>query len=375
MLKYGMVGGSMSAFIGEVHRKAINFDPRAKLVAGCFSSDIEKNKEVQEVYEIDRIYNTYEEMASAEGARPDGIDFVSIVTPNSTHYVIAKNFLLNGISVVCEKPLCFTVEQALELESLATKNNLVFAVTYTYTGYTLARVMKEMIGNGKIGNVIAVNAEYVQDWLLDELSDPGAGQNLSVWRKDPNLSGVSNCVGDIGTHIESFVHYVTGLKIKRLLATTNTYGQQLDLNANIIVEYENGANGAYWCSQVAAGRLNDLYVRIYGDSGSLEWRQEEPDLLRYTPKGEAPRMIARGTSYIEELSANEKRVPSGHPEGLFVAFANIYRDVISDILARKAGTTFDKECSYPTVSDGVNGVKFVHAVIASANNNSSWQEI
>ncbi|ONI46402.1 oxidoreductase [Candidatus Epulonipiscioides gigas] len=370
MLTYGMVGGSMSAFIGEVHRKAINFDPRAKLVSGCFSNTEQKNKEVQKVYNIERIYNDYKTMAKSEN-----IDFVVIVTPNSTHYEIAKEFLLNGINVVCEKPLCFTVEQAIELELLSKKNNLIFAVTYTYTGYTMSRVMKEMISDGKIGEIISVNAEYAQDWLLDELSATNSAQNLSVWRKDPNLSGISNCVGDIGTHIENYIHYVTGLKIKRLLATTNTYGQQLDLNANIIVEYDNGATGAYWCSQVAAGRLNGLVIRIYGELGSLEWEQEKPDTLRFTPKDDAPRLIGRGTSYIKEESGNETRIPFGHPEGLFVAFANIYRDIISAIIAKKDGKVFDKHCSFPTVSDGVNGVKFVNAVIKSANNNSTWQEL
>ncbi|ONI47223.1 oxidoreductase [Candidatus Epulonipiscioides saccharophilum] len=375
MLTYGMVGGSMSGFIGEVHRKAINFDPRAKMVAGCFSTDAIKNKQVQEVYSVDRIYSNYAEMAQAEGERPDGIDFVVIVTPNSTHYDIAKHFLLNGINVVCEKPLCFSIEQAEDLERIVKEKNLVFAVTYTYTGYTLTRVMKDMIAEGKIGNILSVNAEYIQDWLLDEVTSPGSANNLSVWRKDPKLSGISNCVGDIGSHIENYIHYVTGLKIKRLLATTNTFGQKLDLNANIIVEYDNGANGAYWCSQVASGRLNDLYVRIYGDLGSLEWRQEQPDVLKYTPKGQATEVISRGTSYIKENSASEARVPSGHPEGLFVAFANIYRDVISDIIARKNNEPFNKFCSYPSITDGLNGVKFIHAVIDSAKNNSGWQEI
>ncbi|HOQ62437.1 MAG TPA: Gfo/Idh/MocA family oxidoreductase, partial [Clostridia bacterium] len=198
---------------------------------------------------------------------------------------IAKAFLENGIHVMCEKPLCFTVAQAEELRDLAKRNRLLFGVNYSYTGYALAKVMREMVQEGKIGKVINVNAEYPQEWLLDDLHPvPGQELKLSVWRKDPAVAGISNCVGDIGSHIENFVHYVTGLRIKRLLAVTNHFGQPLDLNANILVEYENGANGAYWCSQVAAGTLNALAVRIYGDEGSLEWKQEDPDNVRYTPR-------------------------------------------------------------------------------------------
>ena len=247
-LRYGMVGGSLSAFIGEVHRKAIAFDPRTKLVCGCFSNVPAENEETASAYAVapERTYSDYKQMAQAEAAREDGIDFVTICTPNVLHYEIAKEFLLAGINVVCEKPLCFEVDQAMELEALAKERNLLFAVTYTYPGYTMSCVVRDMIAQGKIGKIDAVNAEYVQDWLINELEpQEGVQENLSVWRKDPKFSGVSNCVGDIGTHIECFVHYVTGLKIKRLAATTNKYGHALDLNANILVEYENGANGAY----------------------------------------------------------------------------------------------------------------------------------
>ena len=217
-IRYGMVGGHMNAFIGEVHRKAIAFDPRAQLVAGCFSTNAEKNRETGETYSLDmsRVYPSYEAMAEAESRRPDGIDFVSITTPNNTHYDVAKCFLQHGIHVVCEKPLCFTVEQAQELVALAKEKNLVFGVTYTYSGYTMMKVAREMIAEGKIGKIAAVNAEYVQEWLIDELGVPGEGTTkLSVWRADPAVSGISNCVGDIGTHIENSVHYLTGLHIKR----------------------------------------------------------------------------------------------------------------------------------------------------------------
>lgn len=376
-IRYGMVGGSMKAFIGDVHRKAINFDPRVELVAGCFSTREALNKETGEVYGIDpeRVYADYAAMAKAEAAREDGIDFVSIVTPNAQHYPVAKAFLEAGINVVCEKPLCFTVEQAEDLKKTAAEKGLLFGVTHGYTGYTMSKVMREMIANGKIGKIVSVNAEYAQDWLLDELDPDNAGElNMAVWRTDPKFTGASNCVGDIGTHIENYVGYITGLKIKRLLATTDTYGKALDLNANIIVEYDNGARGAYWCSQVAAGHCNGLAVRVFGDKGSLEWVQENPEVVRFTPKGEAPRYINRGTGAVTEKAGAFGRIPSGHPEGLFVAFANLYKEYVSALIAKKAGQDFSGY-DYPTVDDGLEGVKFIHAVVESAKADSAWVDM
>ena len=377
IIRYGMVGGGMKALIGEVHRKALKFDNRVELVAGCFSSHADRNAEVGVEYGLDpaRVYANYEEMAKAEAAREDGIDFVSVVTPNNTHYAVCKAFLEAGINVVCEKPLCFTVEQAEELQKLSREKGLLFGVTYTYTGYVMSKVMKEMIAEGKIGKVVSVNAEYAQDWLLGELATGNNTQtNIAVWRTDPAISGAANCVGDIGTHIENYVHYVTGLKIKRLVATTNKYGKALDLNANIIVEYENGVNGAYWCSQVAAGHYNGLAVRVYGDKGALEWAQEDPEHLRYTPMDGATQVLARGTGCIKEKAAAQGRLPSGHPEGLVTAFANIYRNYVSALVAKKNGA--DAEVyDYPRVEDGVNGVRFVKAVVESAANGSTWVEV
>ncbi len=377
IIRYGMVGGGMKALIGEVHRKALKFDNRVELVAGCFSSHADRNAEVGVEYGLDpaRVYANYAEMAKAEAAREDGIDFVSVVTPNNTHYAVCKAFLEAGINVVCEKPLCFTVEQAEELQKLSREKGLLFGVTYTYTGYVMSKVMKEMIAEGKIGKVVSVNAEYAQDWLLGELATGNNTQtNIAVWRTDPAVSGAANCVGDIGTHIENYVHYVTGLKIKRLIATTNKYGKALDLNANIIVEYENGVNGAYWCSQVAAGHYNGLAVRVYGDKGALEWVQEDPEHLRYTPVDGATQLLARGTGCIKEKAAAQGRLPSGHPEGLVTAFANIYRNYVSALVAKKNGA--DAEVyDYPRVEDGVNGVRFVKAVVESAANGSTWVEV
>ena len=340
-IKYGMVGGSIYAFIGEVHRKALAFDTRAELVAGCFSNVESENVDTAKAYGVapERTYKDYKEMAAAEAKRADKIDFVSICTPNFLHYEVAKAFLLADINVVCEKPLCFAVEEAEELEKLAAERGLIFAVTYAYTGYVMPKVMKEMIANGKIGKIATVIAEYAQDWLLDELSPEKQGQakNLSVWRTDPKFSGISNCVGDIGTHAENMVHYLTGLKIKRLMAVTDSYGHALDLNANIIVEYENGVKVQYWCSQIATGRMNGLVVRIYGSEGSLEWEQHFPDYVKFTPRGQATQILSKRNGYIHEAAHAAARIPSGHPEGYYVAFANTYRNILNAIIKSKAG--------------------------------------
>lgn len=375
-ITYGMVGGHNQAFIGDVHRKALNFDPRAQLVAGCFSVNPRQNQETGETYYLasDRIYPDYQTMVKMEAGRPDKIDFVVIVTPNSTHFAIAKAFLEVGFNVVCEKPLCFTVEEARELKRLTDEKGLIFAVTYAYTGYTMVKVAREMIAAGKIGKILAVNAEYAQDWLIDQVSDGKPGEkSLSVWRMDPKKSGIANSVGDIGTHMENIVHYVTGLKIKRLIATVNRYGHPLDLNANMIVEYENGVNGGYWCSQLASGHKNGLVFRIFGSEGSLEWAQESPDYLTYSPRNQVTQLLSRSSGYIKEAAASYGRVPTGHPEGYYIAFANTYKNILNLIEKRKAGEKpTEQDLDFQTVNEGLEGIKFVHAVIESADNGSKW---
>jgi predicted dehydrogenase len=370
-LRYGMVGGDLKAFIGEVHRKAINFDTRAKLVAGSFSIDPNLAKETAEAYGVDpsRSYSDYKEMAEKESAREDGIDWVSICTPNFLHYAIAKEFLLHNINVVCEKPLCFTVEEAEELVRIAKERDLVFAVTYTYTGYTMVKVAREMIQKGELGKLVSVNVEYAQDWLIDSLDPENQkATSLSVWRSDPKYSGISNCIGDIGTHAENLVHYLTGQEIKRMVATTDTYGMALDLNANMILEYESGLKAALWCSQVACAHLNGLVIRVFGEKGALEWRQEHPDYLEVTRKGCAPELWARGAGYTMKYEAGKgSRIPVGHPEGLYIAFANIYRNVITTILKKKAGLVpTEADMDFQNAENGADGVKFIHKAIESA---------
>jgi len=374
-VKYGMVGGDIKAFIGDVHRKAINFDTRAELVAGCFSIDKELNVATAVEYDVDpsRVYDDYKKMAKAESELDDGIDFVVITTPNHVHYDMCKTFLEAGLHVVCEKPLCFEVWQAEELLKLSEEKKLILAVTYAYTGYTMVKVMREMIENGELGEILTVGGEFAQDWLLGQLEPGSEGKELSVWRMDPEYSGISNSMGDLGTHIEHMVHYTTGLKIKRVLATTNKYGHKLDLNANVIAEYESGINGTYWSSQIASGRLNGLAVRVYGTKASLEWEQHYPDYLRFTPKNEPPRILSRGTGYLSGAAASYSRLPFGHPEGLFVGFANIYKNIISTITKLKAGQKpTEQDLDFPNAYDGLNGVKFVHAVIKSAESDAAW---
>ena len=378
-LRYGQVGGSLGAFIGGVHRKAIALGETAELVAGCFDNRWENNRETGEFYGLaeDRIYKNYREMAAAEAVREDKIDFVSICTPNFLHYEIAKAFLEAGIHVSCEKPLCFTVQEAEELQKLAREHNVLFAVTYTYTGYAMVKFAKELIAAGEIGDIINVNAEYLQEWLIDEVGKTdSATSKFSVWRMDPKSSGGSNCVGDIGTHIEATVSYMTGLKTKKVAAVLDHYGLALDLNANILVELENGCHGVFSCSQVCAGHYNGLVVRIYGSKGAIEWVQEQPDVLKVTKKGGPIQIYNRGTGCITGLAERRTHLPSGHPEGLILAFANIYRSFQDSILKRINGEPVTEDDSdYPSVAYGVSGVKFIQACLQSSENQAAWVDL
>jgi len=378
-LRYGMVGGSLNAFIGAVHRHAIAIEETAILTAGCFSTNEDKNRECGEFYNLgnDRVYKDYSEMAEKESKREDKIHFVSIVTPNATHFEIAKTFLAYGINVVCEKPLCFTKDQGEVLEKLAVENGLVFAVNYSYCGYGMVKQARKLVKDGYIGKIVNVNAEYLQEWLIDEIGNGDESTTkLSVWRMDPKLSGISNCVGDIGTHIENTVAYITGLKTVKVAAVLDNFGLELDLNANILVEFDNGAHGVFSCSQICIGHANGLVIRIFGTEGAIEWKQEEPNYLFVTKKGQPKQIYNRGMGYIEGRAALLNRLPSGHPEGLMVAFANIYHEIIQAILSVENGEQIlVDELDFPKVSDGLEGVKFIHAVVESSKNNSIWTDI
>ncbi len=378
-LRYGMVGGALGAFIGGVHRKAIAIDEMACLSAGCFSGHADRNLETGAFYHLDpdRIYSTYQEMAEKESAREDGIDFVSITTPNNTHYEAAKCFLEHGIHVACEKPLCFTVGQAEELEKLAKERGLLFCVTYTYIGYNMIKLARELIESGEIGDVINVNCEYLQEWLIDSVgTSPSRTSKMSVWRLDPEKSGASCCVGDIGSHIESVVSYVTGLHVTKVAAILDKYGQELDLNANILVELSNGSHGVFSASQVCAGHANGLVIRIFGTEGAIEWHQEDPNYLVLEKKGEPIRTYDRGCGYIGGRAAELNRIPSGHPEGLMIAFANIYQAFMSAVKKCRDGEELTaSDLDFPDVSFGVRGVRFINAAVTSSANGSTWTNV
>lgn len=375
-IRYGMVGGA-APFVGGVHRAANRFEMDSQLVAGFFSRDSEKNRECGDAFHVERVYDSYREMAAAESAREDGIDYVAIVTPNAAHYDIARVFLEYGIHVVCEKPLCFTVEQAEELARLAKEKDLLFAVTYTYMGYIMVKMARQIVRGGEIGRVINVSAEYSQEWLIDTLNESGSRTaTLSGWRSDPSVAGISNCVGDIGSHIENVVAYVSGLRIRRVAALTDSFGHELDLNANILVEYDNGAHGSYWCSQVSAGHYNDLVFRIFGTEGSVEWHQENPECLKVCRRGEPVQLYYRGTGSIDGNARQNQRVPSGHVEGLTEAFANIYRAFMKAVQKKKRGEPLDPaDLDFPTVEDGVDGVRFITAVIQSGRQDAAWVRV
>ena len=374
-LRYGMVGGGQGAFIGDVHRKSIALDSMAEIAAGCFSRSWENNAATGRDLGIapDRCYKSFEEMAEAEGKRPDKIDFAVIVTPNNTHFAAAKAFLSQGIHVVCDKPLCWEVSEAQELADLAKKNNLLFGVTYTYTGYPAVKHIQEMICKGEIGEIRFVNAEYPQEWLATPIEKEG--QKQAEWRADPKISGKSNCVGDIGSHVENMVSYMTGLKIKSLCARLDKIveGRVLDDNASIMVEYEGGAKGLYWSSQIAVGYDNALSVRIFGSKGTIQWSQELPNYFEFFPLGKPKDNWSRGRESFYPHAQSYSRVPSGHPEGYFEALGNIYKTYIGALSKIKAGQTpSEADLDFPCVDMGLDGVKFINKCVESSGKGAIW---
>jgi predicted dehydrogenase len=374
-LRYGMVGGGPNAFIGEVHRKAIALDGSAGLVAGCFSRSFEGTVATGRALGLEqaRLYRTYEEMAEAEAKRADGIDFVVIVTPNATHHPAARAFLSRGIHVVCDKPLTLEVKEAEELAALARQKGLLFCVTYTYTGYPAVKHAREMIARGDIGKVRFVNAEYPQEWLSTPIEREG--QKQAAWRADPAQTGKANCVGDIGSHVENMVRYLTRLEITRLCARLDTFveGRVLDDNASILVEYAGGAKGLYWASQVAVGYDNALRVRVFGSKGSIQWSQENPNYLTVSRLGQPSVVLSRGRDGFYPHAQGYSRIPSGHPEGYFEAFANLYRTFARALARKKAGAVpSEEELDFPGVEDGLSGVRFIGRCVESSQKGAVW---
>lgn len=375
-LTYGMVGGGPGAFIGDAHRKAIAVDSSAKLVAGCFSRSSEKTKAQGEALGLEpaRCYADYKEMAAAESQREDGIDFVVVVTPNATHYEICKAFLEAGIHVACDKPLATDSAQARELADLAEEKGLLFMVTYTYMGHVTAKYIRDLIKAGEIGTVRTVMAEYPQGWLYNE-NDWGGKQG--EWRCDPARSGRVNCLGDLGTHVENAVATMTGLKIKRVLAKMDVVvpGRKLDDNDQILVEYEGGATGVNWTSQFAIGCDNSLRVRIYGSRGTILWFQENPEEMTLIGEDGIARTIKRGYGTVTPGAAKYGRLPAGHTEGWIEAMGNLYDSFTECVAAKKAGSFTEDMIDYPTVEDGVNGLRYVEACLESNEKGNIWVEL
>ncbi|NCD33188.1 MAG: Gfo/Idh/MocA family oxidoreductase [Spartobacteria bacterium] len=375
LLRYGMIGGGQGAFIGDVHRLALRMDHQTELVAGCFSRSYENTKETGLGLGLaeDRLYASFEEMAEKESQREDRMDFVVIVTPNFSHYAAAKTFLEHGFNVVCDKPLTPDTEQAEELVALAKAKGLLFCVTYTYTGYATVKQAKEMIRQGDIGDIRFVHAEYPQEWLATPVETEG--QKQAAWRTDPAQSGKSNCVGDIGSHIENLVSYVTDLKIDALCARLDTMDEnrKLDDNATIMINYKGSAKGLYWCSQIAIGHDNGLRLNVYGTKGSIEWSQEDPNYLKVTCLGTPAQKLSRGRDPFYPHAASYPRIPSGHPEGYFEAFANLYKTFTGALIKKKQGVALTADdLDFPTVENGLEGVRFINACVESSSKGAVW---
>ncbi|MER2509156.1 Gfo/Idh/MocA family oxidoreductase [Amaricoccus sp.] len=373
-IRLGMVGGGKDAFIGAVHRIAARIDDQYELVAGALSSTPERARESGRVLGLadDRVYDDFVAMAQREARRRNGIEAVAIVTPNHMHAPAAREFLKRGIHVICDKPLTGTLAEAKKLAKVAAASDALFILTHNYTGYPMIRQARAMVAEGLLGPVRVAQVEYAQDWLATALEE--SGQKQAGWRTDPARSGAGGSTGDIGTHAFNLVSFVTGLTLDALAADLQAFvpGRKLDDNGHVLLRFEGGARGMLWCSQVAPGCENALRLRVYGEKGGLEWAQEDPNYLWYTPLGEPKRLLTRGGAGAGPEAARVSRTPGGHPEGYLEGFANIYAEAARAILARRAGAPIPADVTYPTIEDGVAGVAFVEACVRSSARNSAW---
>ncbi|MBL8792258.1 MAG: Gfo/Idh/MocA family oxidoreductase [Rhizobiales bacterium] len=377
-IRLGMVGGGQGAFIGAVHRLAARMDDEYEFVAGALSADPAKAKASGRDLGLapDRIYSSYEDMAKAEAKRPDGIEVVSIVTPNHVHVPAAKAFINAGIHVICDKPLALSLKEARSLEALlARRKDVIFALTHNYSGYPMIRHAKAMVKSGELGEIRVVQGEYPQDWLTTALEK--TGQKQAAWRTDPKRSGAGGCVGDIGTHTYQLLCDVSGLAGEELAADLTSFvkGRVLDDNAHVMLRFKGGAKGMIWASQVAPGNENGLKIRIYGTKGGLEWKQEDPNYLWFTPFGEPKRLITRGGAGSGGEAGRVTRVPPGHPEGYLEGFANLYTEAARAIRAARTGKKADKEVTFPGIADGVAGMAFIEACVKSSRANGKWTKL
>jgi predicted dehydrogenase len=370
-VRYGMVGGGPGAFIGGVHRKAAAMDGEIELVAGAFSSSPDKSRQLGRELHLapERVYGSWQEMLDGESARPEGdrIDFVSIVTPNVSHFDIARAFIEAGFHVVCDKPMTTTLEDAEELCRLVARHEAVFALTHNYTGYPMVKQARELVRQGRLGEIRKVVAEYPQGWLA-------GATGINMWRLDPKIAGISSAVADIGLHAWHLARYVTGLEVEALCADVKTFGTgyELEDDANILVHYEGGARGITYSSQISVGEENGLRLRVYGTEAGLDWRQENPNYLDLLYANQPSQVYKRGNDYLDPVVKHASRLPFGHPEAFIEAFANVYLNAARTMAARIAGEQpgeFDGD--FPTVQEGARGVHFIQKAIESGRD-QAW---
>ncbi|WP_439155960.1 Gfo/Idh/MocA family protein [Yoonia sp.] len=373
-IRLGMVGGGNDAFIGGVHRIAARIDGRFTLVAGALSSTPDKARASGAALGLDpaRTYDDFKAMAIREARLKDGIEAVAIVTPNHVHYAAAREFLKRGIHVICDKPLTSTMADARKLAKAAEQSDALFVLTHNYTGYPMMRQARQMVADGQLGNLRVVQVEYAQDWLTQ--ADDG---KQAAWRTDPAQSGLGGSTGDIGTHAFNLASFVTALELESLSADIQAFvsGRQLDDNAHVMMRFKGGARGMLWCSQVAPGNENGLRLRVYGDKGGLEWGQENPDQLWFTPYGEPKRLLTRGGAGATQAANRVTRIPGGHPEGYLEGFATIYREAADAITAHRDGQAVADDVIYPTIADGLAGMQFVDACVRSSKRNGAWVKL
>ncbi len=383
-LRMGLVGGGQGSFIGRVHSMAAVMDHRAVLVAGAFSSDAAKSKASALDYGVapERAYSSHKEMVEKEKQLPNGerIDFVSVCTPNHTHCEIARAFAEAGFNVFCDKPLTFDLAEAEKLAKAAQDSGVVFAVTHNYTGYPLVRQAREMVLAGELGKVHAIRASYIQGWLNTRQERGGPLEKQAGWRTDPKKSGASGCFGDIGTHAFNLGRFITGVLPEQVSCVFRTFvpGRELEDYGVAMIRYENDVLGTVTASQISHGRENDLWIEVDGAKGSLEWHQEDPNKLLWRVGGQPHRIYTRdpNAGYLKPTAQGSCRLPPGHPEGFFEAFANIYQAAYADIVARASGQKFDGSKSlYPNIADGVEGMYFITQCVASARNDGHWMPL
>ena len=371
-IRIGFVGGGSNSFIGYTHRLAARFDNRFNLLAGVFSSDSEKSKQFADSLGIDpsRAYSNYSEMAENENKREDGVEAVGIMTPSGDHCSIAEPFINNKVHIICDKPLTSTIEEANKLQQLVKKNNIVFALTHNYSAYPMLREAKAIVGSGRIGDIRLINVEYPQGYTVGIKKEDE--KSTLKWRTDPGKCGPSMILAEIGTHAHHLLRYVTSLEVSEVSAEVNSLSPEItvDDNAFLMLRLSNQARGLIWVSSAATGGENGLRIRVFGSKGAIDWFQDDPNILKYTLINEPTKLHTRGSGYLSNFSLKSSRVAAGHPEGFFEAFANIYTEFAEAIIARKNQIKFKP--AFPTIEDGVKGIKFILAAKESSNNNSNW---